>query len=304
MSFEIKNIEVKSTDNIHTLSGKIYIPDGEIKGILHIVHGMTEYIGRYDRLMSSAAENGYVACGYDNLGHGSTVRDDSELGFIAHKDGWKYLVKDVFTFSTAIKKIYPDKKYILMGHSMGSFIARIAAENFDSSFNKLIFCGTAGKNPLAPFGLLLTDLLKLLKGEKYISKFIQNMAFGSYNKRFEGSSQYEWLTNDKAEIEKYSNDRLCTFKFTVSAMHDLIKLISQSNRLEWFKLINKSTPILLIAGYDDPVGNYGKGVNEVYKKLISLNADVKIKLYENCRHEILNDNCRNEVICDIMRFIS
>lgn len=303
MPFEIKELQVQSTDNIHTLIGKIYIPEGEIKGLFHIIHGMTEHMDRYDNFMAYIAENGYVCFGYDNLGHGKTARDDSELGFFAHKDGWKYLVRDVFAFENAVKAIFPDKKLYLFGHSMGSFIARLAAESFGEIYEKVIFCGTAGKNPLAAAGLLLTNLLKL-KGEKHISNTVQNMAFGSYNKGFEGISNYDWLSTDRQVIEKYSVDKYCTFKFSVSAMHDLIKLIDLCNKKDWFRDIRKDLPILLIAGNNDPVGNYGKGVKEVYNKLISRGADAEIKLYEGFRHEIHNDYCFEEVMTDILNFIS
>lgn len=303
MSFELKEFCVNSTDNIHTLAGRLYIPEGEIKGLFHIVHGMTEYIERYDCLMSHLAENGYLTFGYDNLGHGKTAKDESELGFIAHKDGWKYLVNDVDNFENAVKKLYPEKPLFLMGHSMGSFIARLAAENFKENYSKLIFCGTGGKNPLANAGLIITDIIRAIKGEKHISKTVKNMAFGSYNKRFVGSTGREWLTNDIAAVEKYATDKFCNYDFTVSAMHDLIKLNAMSNRKEWYYNINPDTPVLLIAGDCDPVGNYGKGVKEVYNKLINAKATAEIKLYENCRHEIHNDTCRDEVFHDILEFI-
>lgn len=303
MSFEIKEMTVQSTDNIHTLVGRIYIPEDEIKGLVHIVHGMTEHIERYDHLMSYLAENGFVAFGYDNLGHGKTAKDDSELGFIAHKNGWKYLVNDVEAFSLAVKRIYPDKPVYLMGHSMGSFIARIAVASFKELYDKLIICGTGGKNPLSWAGLLLTNILKIFKGEKYISKTILNMAFGSYNKKFESDSKYNWLTKDKTVIEKYSADKFCTFPFTVSAMHDLITLTSTCNKDNWYKNIPKTLPILLISGKEDPVGNYSKGVMQVYNSLLKNGATVKIKLYEDCRHEILNDSCKAEVMSDILYFL-
>lgn len=303
MSFEIKQITVNSTDNIHTLVGKIYIPEGEIKGMLHTIHGMTEHIERYDHIMSAAAEKGYVAFGYDHLGHGKTARDDSELGFIAHSNGWKYLVNDVKAFNSVVQQIYPDKPLYLFGHSMGSFIARLALVASPESYKKAIICGTAGKNPLAPIGLLLTDIIKLLKGEKHISKTINNIAFGAYNRRFEGISKYDWLTKDRDIIEKYSEDKFCNFSFTVSAMHDLMNLINVCNKPAWFKEVNAELPILLIAGECDPVGNYGKGVTEVYNRLKKENRNVTLKLYEDCRHEILNDTCRQEVISDILNFI-
>lgn len=303
MSFEIKEMTVKSTDNIHTLVGRIYIPDGEARGVVHIVHGMTEHINRYDHFMSALAENGFVAFGYDNLGHGKTAKDDSELGFIAAKDGWKYLVNDVEAATLSVKHLYPDKPFYLFGHSMGSFIVRLAAVSFGDLYKKLIICGTGGKNPLSNIGLLLTSFLKAVKGKRYISKTVLNMAFGTYNKRFDDSSKYNWLTKDKAIIEKYANDKYCTFSFTVSAMHDLITLNSTCNKKNWYKEISKTLPILLISGADDSVGNYGKGVTQVFNDLKKCGANVTLKLYPDCRHEILNDTCKEETLSDIIKFI-
>ena len=303
MSFEIKTLEVKSTDNIHTLRGKIFIPNGEIKGLFHLVHGMTEYIDRYDHLFSFLAENGFVAFGYDHLGHGETAESDDELGFIAHKDGWKYLVNDVVTFTKAVKKIYPDTPTVLMGHSMGSFIARLVCESYANEYNKFIFCGTSGPNPASSAGLLLVKIIKAFKGEKHKSNLIQNIAFGSYNNGFQGDTPYEWLTNDREIINKYAADKYCTFRFTVSAMGDLMNLLSKCNRGAWFKSLDGTKPILLIAGDKDPVGNYGKGVKAVYEKLIKNGKKCDIKLYENCRHEIHNDICKDEMFSDILKFI-
>ena len=303
MSFEIKTLEVKSTDNIHTLRGKIYVPNGEIKGLFHLVHGMTEYIDRYDHLFSFLAENGFVAFGYDHLGHGKTAESDDELGFIAHKDGWKYLVNDVVTFTKAVKKIYPETPTALMGHSMGSFIARLVAESYAAEYDKFIFCGTSGPNPASSAGLLLVKIIKAFKGEKHKSNLIQNIAFGSYNNGFQGDTPYEWLTNDREIINKYAADKYCTFRFTVSAMGDLMNLLSKCNRGAWFKSLDGTKPILLIAGDKDPVGNYGKGVKAVYEKLIKNGKKCDIKLYENCRHEIHNDICKDEMFSDILKFI-
>lgn len=303
MAYEIRTLRVPSTDNIHTLQGKIFIPDGEIKGIFHLVHGMTEYIDRYDHLFSYLAENGYVCFGFDNLGHGKTAKDDSELGFIAHNNGWRYLVNDVVAFSDAVKQMYPNLPFTLMGHSMGSFIARIVFENYSDRYDKLIICGTAGPNPLSKAGILFAKFKKIINGEKYVSNTVYNLAFGSYNKRFGGETDYEWLTKDRNTIEKYQNDKFCTFKFSVSAMIDLMKLLSTCNHKKWFENIDKSKPILLISGEDDPVGNYGKGVKTVYEKLKLSGADVKLKLYPDCRHEIHNDTCKDEMFQDILNFI-
>lgn len=303
MSFTVNKIEVPSTDNIHTLRGKIYIPDSAPKGIFQVVHGMTEHIERYDNFMGKVCESGYIVCGYDHLGHGKTAENDSELGFFASQNGYDFLVDDVAVFSKEITKLYPNLPVFLFGHSMGSFIVRLAAARYSELYKKLIICGTAGKNPLAKIGIALAKVLKKIKGEKYISDFIINMAFGSYNKKFNEDPKYAWLTTDKDIIEKYKKDKFCTFKFTVSAMQDLITLTYLCNKDIWYKQIANKMPILLISGELDPVGNYSKGVKEVYNKLKKQNADVKIKLFENCRHEILNDSCKNEATAEILRFI-
>lgn len=305
MSFSKREMKVKSTDGIHTLSGVIYVPDGEIKGIFHLVHGMTEYIGRYDRLMSDIAKNGFVCFGYDNLGHGHTARDDSELGFIAHKDGWKYLAEDTNVFESKVRTLYPEKRMIVMGHSMGSFIVRTAAEKYGKAYDRLIICGTGGPNPAAGLGLLLTDIIRLMRGEKYVSKAVNSIAFGAYNKKFEHISKYDWITKDRDVIAKYEADKYCTFSFTVSAMHDLVKLNKVCNRKKWFYNLPKDLPVMLISGSDDPVGGYGKGVTKVYKGLKSAGLnDVTLKLYKDCRHEIHNGTCRDEVASDILEFIN
>lgn len=302
MNYEIKTVKVRSSDNIHTLKGKIFIPEGEIKGIFHLVHGMTEHIDRYDGFFDEFAKRGYVCCGYDNLGHGKTADNAEELGFIAHKKGYDYLMRDVKVFSDKIRKNYPNVPYILMGHSMGSFIVRGTAVNYVLDPDKLIICGTGGPNIASGAGLLLTDIFKLLFGEKHISDIIDKTAFGTYNKRFEGTSPYNWLTKDSEAIKKYSKDDYCTFKFTVSAMHDLVKLNRIANSRKFFRELDPKIPVLIVSGDSDPVGNYGKGVKKVYNKL-KKGRNVTLKLYKDGRHEIHNDTCKEEMIKDILEFI-
>lgn len=302
MNYEIKTVKVRSSDNIHTLKGKIFIPEGEIKGIFHLVHGMTEHIDRYDGFFDEFAKRGYVCCGYDNLGHGKTANNAEELGFIAHKKGYDYLMRDVKVFSDKIRKNYPNVPYILMGHSMGSFIVRGTAVNYVLDPDKLIICGTGGPNIASGAGLLLTDIFKLLFGEKHISDIIDKTAFGTYNKRFEGTSPYNWLTKDSEAIKKYSKDDYCTFEFTVSAMHDLVKLNRIANSRKFFRELDPKIPVLIVSGDSDPVGNYGKGVKKVYNKL-KKGRNVTLKLYKDGRHEIHNDTCKEEMIKDILEFI-
>lgn len=303
MAFTTREILVPSTDGIHTLKGIAYIPDGEIKGVFHLVHGMCEYIGRYEHFLPFFAENGFVCVGYDHLGHGNTA-NEGELGFIAENGGHKLLVDDVNRFAESVKTEYPDVPYILMGHSMGSFIVRLAAAKYRGLADKLIICGTAGSNPAAAAGIVLAKLIKTVKGARAYSPFIENMAFGSYNKYFKENSPHAWLTKDENIMEKYADDKFCHYHFTVSALADLITLTYSCNLSTWYIDMPKNLPVLLISGSEDPVGNYGRGVREVYDKLIKNGQkDVSLRLYENCRHEIHNDTCAEESKNDILEFI-
>lgn len=306
MSIVKTEYNVQSSDKIHTLAGHIYIPDGEIRGLFHVVHGMCEHIERYDEFMRKIAEAGYVCFGYDNLGHGRTAKDESDLGYIAHKDGYKRLAEDVKLFSDAVRHDFGDKlPYFLMGHSMGSFIVRYSAVHYVNP-DKLIIMGTGGRNPAAGIGIALVSVMELFKGEKYISSFVDKMAFGNFSDRFDEDESNAWLTKDAGIREKYRNDKFCSFKFTLSAMKDLMMLNRETNKKSWFKSlysVRGDMPILLVAGADDPVGDYGRGVREVYDNLSAAGCNVRIRLYDKCRHEILNDSCRDETAREILDFV-
>ncbi len=304
-----EELTVPSSDGIHTLSGVIFAPTSAPRGFFHVVHGMTEYIGRYEGFLREMAEEGYVAFGYDHVGHGNTSAPTKDLGFIAHKEGWKLLVRDVKRFSDAVFAKFKKtdaQPYYLMGHSMGSFVARLSAVQTVKP-DRLIVMGTGGANPAADPGLALIGIIKRLYGERHISPLMQAMAFGSYNDRFKAElaqAPDPWLTTDAAVRLAYAADPFCSFKFTISAMGDLIRLMKYSNAAAWYRALPTSLPILLISGADDPVGNYGKGVKEVQKKLEQSGHSVTTVLYDGARHEILNDFTHAATVRDIKEFLN
>ena len=303
---EIKREElrVKSSDNEHELYGIVYLPDGEPRGVFQVVHGMIEHIGRYDRFMTLLANEGYIACGHDHLGHGKTARDESEYGFIAEKDGYQRLVDDVQIFGSAVREKHGKAlPYFLMGHSMGSFIVRLTAEQYDS-YDKLIIMGTGGPNPAAGPGLFMISILELFKGKKGYSPFIDKVAFGKYNEHYKEEGDYKsWLSSIPEERELNKTDPLCNFRFSLSGMRDLLMVNKLSNRKEWATSLNKEKPVLLVSGSEDPVGEYGKGVRTVCKMLSDAGVPVTCKIYEESRHEILNDVSGEEVRTDILNFL-
>ena len=273
MEVKVIDREFPSTDGIHQLKGKMYIPDGDPKGIFHLVHGMTEHIGRYDAFLKEMAASGYVVVAYDNLGHGNTAADDSELGFIAKKKGWN------------------------------SFIVRNAAATYPDLMDKLIVMGTGGPMAATKPAIGMINTIKLFRGKRHISPTIENLAFGEYNKGFGDGSNGDWLSKNPEVRRVYDADKFCNYHFTVSAMHDLVKINDAVNKKKWFKKISKTLPILLVSGADDPVGSHGSGVKKVYRLLKKRGANVTMKLYTDNRHEVLNDTARDEVIADIKSFL-
>ncbi len=300
---------VPSTDRVHTLRGVVYPPVGKPVGILQIVHGMTEYVGRYHRFMQDMADAGWLVCGHDHLGHGQTAAP-SEWGFIARKGGWELLCRDAVAFGEAVRAEYEAQfgplPLVLMGHSMGSFVVRLVAERYakPNALAGLIVMGTGGPNPVAGAGIALAGVIQALRGERHVSGLLYSMAFGGYNKPFAAEHDlYSWLTNDTEVRDIYRADPLCTFPFTVSAMGDLIRLTKYANRKAWFRNIRSDLPLLLVSGQNDPVGGMGKGVLAVRRNLEKAGKNVTCHLYEGARHEILNDTCYGEVAGDIRRFL-
>ncbi len=304
-----KEFSVLSTDKIHMLRGVVYEPEGEIQGFFQVVHGMQEHIGRYAPIMQAMCDAGFLCFGYDHLGHGKTARNKQEFGYIGKKGGHDLLCRDVKVFSDAVTAVY-DKEgqlpYYLMGHSMGSFIVRLAAEKYVKP-DKLIIMGTGGKNPAAGMGIALTAVIKTLFGGHHVSPLVLALAFGSYNRRFGGRKKADpspWLTRDPVQRKLHYDDPLCDFYFSVSAMGDLIRLTRNSNRREWFENLPQTLPVLLVSGDMDPVGSYGTGVTQVCEGLKATGHTVRCILYPDARHEILNDDTYEQVKADILGFLA
>lgn len=299
----------RSCDGNHDLSGVIFLPKGQIRGYFQVVHGMTDHIARYEQLMCDLARQGWLCFGHDHLGHGYTARSDEELGYIADRDGHDLLARDVASFYEAVQKEYctePFQPYVLMGHSMGSFVVRYAVEHGYIKPDRLIIMGTGGPNPIAGAGLAAANMIKLFCGKRHISPLLEKLAFGNYNKRFsneDADDPVRWLTTVEENRKAYRADKFCTFKFRVNAMCDLVRIIKLVNKKAWFKAFPKNVPVLLVAGGDDPVGNYGAGVRKVAELLSAQGVAIKCHIYEGARHEILNDTCYEQVREDISAFI-
>ena len=292
------------TTKIHAVK---YIPPKEIKAILQIAHGMVEYIERYEDFALYLASNGILVTGHDHLGHGKSVNNKEDLGYFSKEDGNRVLLYDMYQLTQLTKESYPDIPYFLLGHSMGSFYARQYLCKFGSELTGAIIMGT-GNQPkaLLQAGCALIHTIALLKGWRYRSSLVDNMAFGSYNTSFEPArTTKDWLSKDTHQVDLYVADELCGFTFTLNAYLNMFRGMVKLHDKKLLSKMPKELPVFFVAGKDDPVGNFGKGVLEVANLFQKLGMNnLKTKLYSGDRHEILNETDRNMVYEDILSWIS
>ena len=306
LSLTKEKFSFKSANGINTINGIIIRPQSApYKAIIQISHGMKEHSGRYEEYMTYMAQRGYVMVAHDHLGHGLSVNDPSEYGFFAEKDGYMYVLSDLATTAGRIKKSFPQLKLFLLGHSMGSFYARVFAAKYKHLIDGVIISGTGGANPLTVPGKILIDTFIKIKGKKATSKLITKIIFGSYLKRIEKpKTASDWLTRDEEMVKKYRSDSACRFYFTLSGYKDLVTILDIANKKECFENTKKDIPYLIVSGDMDPVGEWGKGVKTVYQNYKNSGVkDVTLNLYPEGRHEMLNELNREDVYADILNWV-
>ena len=303
---EKEEFRFDSTSGICKIRAVRYIPDGEIKGILQISHGMQEFIDRYDGFATYLCEKGYLVTGNDHLGHGGSINSEDDLGFFAEKNGNKAVLDDIHKLTSITKELYPNKNYFLLGHSMGSFYARQYLCEYGNELNAAIIMGT-GHQPLqvVQAGMAACRMFALGRGWHYRSHAVNAMAFGSYNKKFEPArTKEDWLTRDTAIVDWYINEPKCNYIFTLNGFYNMFFGISRLHDKKLLNSIPKNMPILFVSGEDDPVGDFGKGVKAAAKSIIDVGCNnVEIKLYPNDRHEILNELDKLDVYKDLYNWL-
>lgn len=292
-----------SSNGLYEVNYRICLPDGNAKAVFQISHGMCEYFDRYEETIKYFTDNGFVVVGCDHIGHGKSVNSDEDLGYFG-KDAYHCFADDQKTLNETVRKTFRSLPYILFGHSMGSFVARDYITRYSSSIDGCVLCGTAGSNKALKMGLMLCSAIEKLKGERHRSKMIKNIAFGSYNKFFKSEKDpVSWLTRDEKVRDQYLEDKYCRFTFTVNGFKNMFKLLGEVTSTDWAKKVPLSLPVFIISGKKDPVGNYGKGTDEVFDALNDCELNfLKYKLYDDCRHELFNEKNKNEVFDDVIKF--
>lgn len=298
--------ELPSKDGIHKLHVVLWEPEGNVRGVLQISHGMIEMIDRYDDFARYLNENGFAVIGNDHLGHGVTAGSDADLGYFCRKNMSATVVADLHRVTVYAKKHYKDVPFFLLGHSMGSFMARRYIMTYGSELTGAIIVGTGKQSAFAlAAGKIMSALIRLFKGDRYRSELIERCIFDGYQKHIENPrTQCDWITRDDAIVDFYCENKYCNFKFTVNGYRTLFEVFTFIQKDKNIRRIPCELPLLFLAGGMDPVGDYGKAVNEVcrdYKKK-GIN-DVSMKLYPDDRHEILNELDRKQVYEDVLRWM-
>ncbi|MCI9124623.1 MAG: alpha/beta hydrolase [Eubacterium sp.] len=278
--------------------------DGIVRAVLQITHGMVEYIERYEELACYMAGRGFLVAGHDHLGHGASVTNESEWGYFAEKRPSETVVADIYQLTTIIKNQYPGCPYFILGHSMGSFLLRRYLTIHSGAVDGALLCGTGSQPKIATFlGMAVCRLMGLLHGGHYRSAFVTGLCFGKPYAEFDKTGEdikRSWLSKNRDSVQAYYEDPRCTFVFTLNGYYGLFSTIHYVSQMKQIRKIRKNLPVLFLAGEDDPVGDFGKGVKKAYAQYRQAGIrDVKMKLYSNDRHEILQETDRKQVFKDV-----
>ncbi len=274
-----------------------------IKAAVQIAHGMAEHAARYERFARELVNSGYAVYANDHRGHGKTAGAFENVGYFADEQGWEKVVDDMHLLTALIRKENPGVPIFLFGHSMGSFLSRNYAMLHGKELKGLVLSGTNGDpGLLGRVGLFVAKREAARKGKKTKSPLLDKLSFGAFNKAFKPNrTNFDWLSRDNAEVDKYVADPYCGDVFTAGFFCDLLRGLAFINDSRNVGKIPGELPIYLFSGSMDPVGGNTKGVLQTFNALVKAGIkDVTYKFYQDARHETLNETNREEVFKDVI----
>ena len=297
-----ENFTMPSSRGDEELNCYRWMPEGEPRASLQIVHGMTEHILRYEDFATFLNSNGFAVYGHDHLGHGGT---SEEKGFIAEEHGDDMLVEDMRKVNDRMRSDLPGIPHFVMGHSMGSFVTRRFLTVGGNDIDAAVIMGTGQQAGYqVTLALTIAKLLCMVRGNHHRSGLLNNLVFGSYDKRFDSPDlPNKWLCANPESLKAYDADPDCGFRFTDAAYRDLFTLIRRVEMEEGFGNIPEDLPVLFVSGQDDPVGDFGKGVEKAKAALEGRGLKPDMILYPGMRHEILNEVDHRKVYEDIAEWL-
>ena len=287
------------------IHGYRWEPQGKPVAVLQIVHGVAEYAARYDHFASFMAQQGFLVVAQDHMGHGGSIGSEGKLG--CFEGGWHKAVADVHRLLSYTRMEFPDVPYILLGHSMGSFMVRTLLARYPKcGVSAAIISGTAWMHRgIINTGIAAATLVGKRQGPEKPSKLLNDMMFGSYNRKIAHQrTSHDWLTRDHKIVDAYVADPLCGFTITAGLAKDMLTGLLYIQEPENLAKMRKDIPVFFIAGSDDPVGNYGEGVKQAAQAFVKAGMEnVSVRLYPLCRHEVLNELNREEVYTNILDWL-
>ena len=295
-----------SRDGIHKIHALRYLPEGQPVGIVQIVHGMAEHIGRYEELAQFLTQRGYVVTGEDHLGHGGSSAQGEPYGYFCEQDPATVLVRDVHRLKKMTQELFPGLPYVILGHSLGSFILRSYLMKYGTGIDGALLLGTGSRSaPEVLAGKLLAGLQSAGASGEGERMPLDQLPVRTYLKRIpDPCTPDDWLTGCPEEVDGYRKDEACGFVLTINGFRTLFELVSRIQDKKRLPSIPKDLPIHLMAGLDDPVGNYGHGVQKVYEAYQAAGLqNVTMKLYPEDRHELLHEKDRENVMEDIAAWL-
>lgn len=276
-------------------------PAEKVVCVVQIVHGMAEHSARYEEFAKFLTDRGIVVTAEDHLGHGRSVGGGGTFGYFCEQDPATVLVRDVHRLKKMTQELYPEVPYVILGHSMGSFIARNYMFRYGTGITAAIIMGT-GMQSMAKVraGKAAVAVQRIFCGPKHVSRLLDKLILGGGGRTAEQTEPGNWLSRDEERVAEYDADPMCGFAFTVNGFGTLFELVERLYSRRNLEKIPKSLPVLMLSGTADPVGEYGQGVRRAYESLKGCGMEsLELKLYDGGRHELLNDIIRGEVMDDI-----
>lgn len=305
MGMQMKQFEMTSHMDGLGLSVLLAVPEGEIIGIVQLVHGMAEHKERYVPFMEYLCENGYVCIIHDHRGHGGSVRSEDDYGYF-YEDGKEAIVEDVHQVTEWIKQQYPEVKNYLFGHSMGSLVVRCYTKKYDNEIDGLIVCGSPSNHLVVDMAILMCKAMILFKGDRAQGDLFQKIGFGSYNVNFNADfSVNDWLSESRENVKAYDDDPLCGHTFKLNGFLNLFLLIKDTYRKKGWCLKHPDLPIFFLSGEKDPCMGSKKEFEDAIRLMREVGyQNTKAKLYPNMRHEILNEDDKEKVFADVVTLLN
>lgn len=301
-----RDFHIPSKDGVHRLHVVLWEPETEVKAVVQISHGMIEMIDRYEDFALFLNQHGYAVIGNDHLGHGLTAGNDADLGYFCPRDMSATVVADLHRVTKYARKKYKNKPYFLLGHSMGSFMARRYLMTYGMDLDGAVICGTGSQSWLVlAAGTIVSNVMRLAFGDRFRSRLLEFNAFGDYQKRIPNPrTRSDWMTRDTAIIDFCRSNKYCSFIFTINGYRTLFEVLLFIQKKQNIDRIPKELPLFFIAGGQDPVGHYGRDVRNVSAAYEKAGVeDVSLKIYQEDRHEVLNELDRDQVYRDVLSWL-